>query len=73
MRNNCKCKKCGLEFSQSRTRSKIGFSVLYDTNWKPIKCDKKGCNGVIEAILHDKIQDHQTNLYSAQNKEYLNK
>ena len=73
MRNNCKCKKCGLEFSQSRTRSKVGCSILYDTNWKPIKCDNKRCKGEIEAILHDKIQDHQTNLYSAQNKFYINK
>ena len=69
MRNNCKCKKCGLEFNQSRTRSKIGCSILYNVNWKPIKCHNKRCKGEVQAILYDKIHDHQTHLYSAQNKE----
>ena len=73
MRKNCKCTKCGLEFNQPLTRSKVGCSFLYNKYWGLIKCDKKGCKGAVSSILRNEIEDVQINLYSAQNKEYLNK
>ena len=71
MHKNCICKKCGVAFAVNRTREKEG--LLYDKYWRLIKCVEKGCKGEIKSNRREKVEDIQINLYSAQNKEYINK
>ncbi len=73
MRLNSICQKCGLKFTTYKLKTKLRDPIAYTGNFKPVKCDKKGCDGIVHSLQEEEIKGVNIGAWSAQNLEYAKK